>query len=106
MIDIIPKYLYNSTINNIIYYTMNNTLTAQELKVKGAQILKEKMKKTDELIITVRGKNSYVVLSMKQYEHLRQCELEAAVTESQSDLQEGKFTIKSVKQHIKDLKHV
>ncbi len=85
---------------------MNNTLTAQELKVKGAQILKERMKKTDELIITIRGENSFVVLSMKQYEYFRKCELEAAVTESQADLREGKFSIKSVKQHIKDLKHV
>lgn len=85
---------------------MNNTLTAQELKIKGAQILKERMKKSDELIISVRGKNSYVVLSMKQYDHLRRCELEAALHESRADFKHGKFSVKTVKQHIKDLKHV
>ncbi len=85
---------------------MNNTLTAQELKMKGATILQKRLKKADELVITVRGKESYVVLSMKQYEHFRQCELEQALTESQADLKQGRYTNMSVKKHIKLLKHV
>lgn len=86
--------------------TMNNTLTAQELKMKGAKILKEKTGKFKEAIITVNGKSSYVVLTMEQYSYLRECELEAGLRESQSDLLEGKFAIKSVKSHISDLKDV
>ena len=85
---------------------MNNTLTAQELKVKGTQVLRERMKKANELIITVRGKSSYVVLSIKEYEHLRQCELETALVQAQADLKHGKFAIKSIAQHLKDLRHV
>lgn len=85
---------------------MNNTLTAQELKMKGATILQKRLKKADELVITVRGKESYVVLSMKQYEYLRQCELEQALAESQEDLKHGRYTDMSVKKHIKLLKHV
>ncbi len=85
---------------------MNNTLTAQELKTKGATILQKRLKKADELVITVRGKESYVVLSMKQYEYLRQCELEQALAESQEDLKHGRYTDMSVKKHIKLLKNV
>lgn len=85
---------------------MNNTLTAQELKINGATILQQRLKKVDELVITVRGKESYVVLSMKQYEHLRRCELEQALAESQADLKHGRYTDMSVKKHIKLLKHV
>lgn len=33
----------------------------------------------DELIITVRGKESYVVMNMEHYNYLRECELEAAL---------------------------
>ena len=57
--------------NSTIISIMNNILTAQELKTKGAQILSEKTKKFKEVVVTVRGKNAYVVLTMEQYGHLR-----------------------------------
>jgi len=85
---------------------MDNILTAQELKTKGAKILQEKTKKFKETIISVKGKNSYVVLTIDHYNYLRECELEAAFRESQADLKKGRFSIKSVKSHIKDLKNV
>jgi hypothetical protein len=84
---------------------MNNTVTAQELKTKGAQILKEKTKKDKEAFISIRGEKSFVVLTIKQYNYLRECELEAALKESEADLTKGKFSVKSVENHIKDLKN-
>lgn len=83
---------------------MNNTITAQELKTKGTQALKEKTKKHPEAFITVRGDKKFVVLTIEQYNYLRECELEAALKESEADLAQGKFSIKSVENHIKDLK--
>ncbi len=50
---------------------MNNTITAQELKVKGTLAIKKRIGKFQEAIITVRGKESYVVLSFEQYKFLR-----------------------------------
>lgn len=84
---------------------MNNILTAQELKTKGAQGLSEKTKKFKEVVVTVRGKDAYVVLTMQQYNYLRGCELEAALAESERDIAQGKFAIKSIAKHIRDLKH-
>lgn len=83
---------------------MNNTVTAQELKTKGTQALKERAKKYEETFITVRGDKQFVVLTLEQYNYLRECELEAALKESEADLAQGKFSIKSVEKHIKDLK--
>jgi hypothetical protein len=37
---------------------------------------------------------------------LRECELEAALAESKSDLANGKFVKETVKQHIKRLKQM
>ena len=85
---------------------MNNTITAQELKTKGASFLSEKTKKNEETFITVRGEKGFVVLTIKHYNYLRECELEAAVKESEADLAAGRFNIKSIKAHLKDLKHV
>lgn len=86
--------------------TMNNTVTAQELKTKGMSALSAKTKKFSETFITIRGEKSFVVLTIEQYNYLRECELEAALKESESDRATGKFELKSVENHIKDLKNV
>jgi PHD/YefM family antitoxin component YafN of YafNO toxin-antitoxin module len=85
---------------------MNNTITAQELKTRGSQILEEKTKKDKEAFITVRGEKSYVVLTISKYNYLRDCELEAALKESEADLAAGRFKIMTPEEHIKALKNV
>lgn len=85
---------------------MNNSVTAQELKTKGVSILKERTKAGDEAFITVRGEKSYVVLTVDKYNFLRECELDAALKESEVDMANGKFKIQSVEEHIMDLKNV
>ena len=41
------------------------------------------------VIITVRGKNKYVVLPIEKYNYLRECELETALLETKKDIKEG-----------------
>lgn len=83
---------------------MNNTITAQELKTKGAQLLKEKMKNMDELIITVRGQKSFVVLTMEQYAQLRENDILSAFKESQEDIKHGRYKMQTAKEHMKELR--
>lgn len=85
---------------------MNNILTAQELKTKGAQILEEKTRESKEAVISVRGKNTYVVLTMDQYNHLRECELDAALRESEMDIAAGRFKVMEADEHLNDLENV
>lgn len=79
------------------------TLTANELKTKGATGLEEVLKEAEETIITVRGKEKFVVMDMDRYHYLRECELEAALTESLKDLESGDFVEESVEAHIRRL---
>ncbi|MBI2634566.1 type II toxin-antitoxin system Phd/YefM family antitoxin [Candidatus Peregrinibacteria bacterium] len=85
---------------------MNNIVTAQELKTKGMSALNARAKEFTETFITIRGEKSFAVLTMDQYNYLRECELEAALKESEADLANGKFKVKTVAGHIKDLKNV
>jgi hypothetical protein len=39
-------------------------------------------------------------MSSDQYQHLRECELEAALAESREDLDAGRFVKETVLQHI------
>ncbi len=75
-------------------------ITANELKTKGVSIIESNLAAADELIITVRGKESYVVMDMNHYNYLRECELEAAIHQAKVDVDSGDFVIESVSDHI------
>ncbi len=84
---------------------MAQTITANDLKTRGVSILERETENGEEVIITIRGKNRYVVLPMEKYNYLRECELEAALAESQKDLKKGKFVKETVEKHIKRITH-
>lgn len=79
---------------------MYNSITANDLKVKGVSVLDQVLSLDNEAVITVRGKSKYVVLSIDEYNRLRECELEAALIEAKKDLAEGKYHSDSVDDHI------
>jgi len=80
---------------------MAQTITANDLKTKGVTILNDETADGAEVIITVRGKNKFVVLPIEKYNYLRECELEAALLESKRDIKEGKFIKEPIEKHIK-----
>jgi len=80
---------------------MENIISANELKTKGVSRIDEITALGDEAIISVRGKNRYVVLTLEQYNRLRECELEAAIMETHRDLNEGNVVEESVADHLK-----
>ncbi len=77
------------------------SITANELKTKGVSVIESNLDDAEELIITVRGKESYVVMDMKHYNYLRECELEAALHQAKADIESGEFVVESVNDHIK-----
>ncbi len=80
---------------------MNNTIAANDLKTKGIRAISEIIEIADEAIISVRGKNKFVVLPIESYNHLRECELESALSEVQNDIKKGNFVVESVDKHMK-----
>jgi len=76
---------------------MAQVITANELKTKGVSILNEETSEGNEVIVTVRGKNKYVVLPIEKYNYLRECELEAALLEAKRDIKEGRFIKESAR---------
>lgn len=78
-----------------------NILTANELKVKGVSALDEAISVDDEVVITVRGKKKYVVMTVDMYHHLRECELDKAFREAKEDVANGDYFEGSIEEHIK-----
>jgi prevent-host-death family protein len=77
------------------------SITANELKTKGISILNKESGEESEVMISVRGKNKYVIVPIEKYNYLRECELEAALLESKRDIKQKKFIKESVEKHIK-----
>ncbi len=79
---------------------MFNSITANDLKIKGVSVLDQVISEENEAVITVRGKIKYIVLSIDEYNRLRECELEAALVEAKKDIQEGNYYTGSIEDHI------
>ncbi|HLF31503.1 MAG TPA: type II toxin-antitoxin system Phd/YefM family antitoxin [Xanthomonadales bacterium] len=77
------------------------TVTANELKTKGISAVEDRLKTDDEVIITVRGQDKFVVMSLEKYSRLRECELDRAVQEARADYAAGRVITESVDDHIK-----
>lgn len=76
-------------------------ITANQLKTKGVSVIQSSLKSSDEAIITVRGKEKYVVVNIDHYNYLRECELEAALNSVKKDYENKNYVTESVEDHIK-----
>jgi PHD/YefM family antitoxin component YafN of YafNO toxin-antitoxin module len=76
-------------------------LTANDLKTRGVSAVEEGLQHNEEVLISVRGKERYVVMAIETYNRLRELELAAAVTEAKAEYAEGRYNSDSVEDHIK-----
>ncbi len=94
--------MLENIVNRTIYRVVK-MITANDLKTKGIACLEESLTNQPEAVITVRGKESFVVMKIERYHYLREMELEAALYEAQQDVAAGRFTKDSVDQHVAEL---
>ena len=78
-----------------------NTVTANELKTKGVSIVETRLQEDEEVIISVRGQDKYVVMDLQKYAKLRECELAIAIQEAKADVDAGRYITESVDDHMK-----
>lgn len=79
------------------------SIAANDLKIRGVALISEQLGEAPEAIITVRGKERYVVMDIEHYRYLRECELEAALLEAREDVKAGRVVSESVADHLKRL---
>jgi PHD/YefM family antitoxin component YafN of YafNO toxin-antitoxin module len=79
-------------------------LTANDLKTKGVAAIESVLAKHSEAIVSVRGKERFVVMDIAQYHYLRECELEVALAEARADLAARRFVQESPEEHLARVK--
>jgi PHD/YefM family antitoxin component YafN of YafNO toxin-antitoxin module len=77
-----------------------SSISANDLKTKGVSAIEALLEHQSEAIISVRGKDRFVVMDIAHYHYLRECELEAALAESRADLAAGRFVKESTEAHL------
>jgi PHD/YefM family antitoxin component YafN of YafNO toxin-antitoxin module len=75
-------------------------ISANELKTKGVAAIEAMLAEHSEAIVSVRGKDRFVVMEIAQYNYLRECELEAALAETRADVAAGRVVQESAAAHL------
>ena len=83
-----------------------SSLTANDLKTKGIAAIEAVLAERPEAIVSVRGKDRFVVMEIAQYHHLRECELEAALAETRADIAAGRLVKETAAAHVKRVKKI
>ncbi len=76
------------------------SLMANDLKIKGVSAIEAELKTQPEAIISVRDQERFVVMDIEHYPYLRECELSAAIAETQADLKAGRYVEESPEEHL------
>ena len=75
-------------------------LTANDLKTKGIAAIEASLVNQSEAIVSVRGKDKYVVMGLAHYHYLRECELDATLAETRANITNGQFVKESPESHL------
>jgi len=75
-------------------------ISANDLKTKGIAAIEAALAVAPEAIVSVRGKDKFVVMDIAHYHYLCECELDAALAETRSDLLAGRAVQESPVAHL------
>ena len=75
-------------------------ISANELKTRGVSSIEAVLQGEGEAMITVRGRERYVVMDLEVYNRLRVCELEAALYETRQEIERGDYVEETVDDHV------
>ena len=76
---------------------------ANEVKTKGVKLFDKLFEKAEEVIISVRGKNKYVVIDIERYKQLRALELDKAYDDVMADVKAGRYKTVTADEHLEEL---
>ena len=75
-------------------------ISANDLKTKGIAAIENALSTAPEAIVSVRGKDRFVVMDIAQYHYLRECELDAALAQTRADLAAGRMVQEPPAAHL------
>jgi PHD/YefM family antitoxin component YafN of YafNO toxin-antitoxin module len=81
----------------------NMIISANDIKTKGLSNIEKMIEDGNEIFISKRGKAKFVLLSLKEYERLKEADIFKAIMDAENDYNNGKFIIESSEEHFKKI---
>ena len=78
-----------------------SSLDANDLKTKGISAIEVRLKVDEEVVISVRGQDRYVIMDLEKYNKLREYELVVVAHEARADMSAERFVTESVVDHMR-----
>ena len=75
-------------------------ISANDLKTKGIFAIELAPSTAPEAIISVHGRDKFVVMDIAHYHYPSECELDAALAETRADLAAGRMVQESPEAHL------
>ena len=75
-------------------------VSANDLKTRGIAAIEAALSEHAEALVSVRGKDRFVVMELAQYHYLRECELEATLAQAKADVAAGRVIKESAEAHL------
>lgn len=76
-------------------------ISANDLKTKGVSAIEAALAERPEAVVSVRGKDRFVVMNLAHFRYLRECELEAALAQTRADIAAGRSVEETPEAHLK-----
>jgi PHD/YefM family antitoxin component YafN of YafNO toxin-antitoxin module len=76
-------------------------ISANELKTKGLAFIEKSLNANDEVFVSFRGKTKFVMLTITEYERLKEADLETSIHEAEEDYKNKKYIVESAEEHFK-----
>ena len=80
-----------------------STIAAAEIKKHGVSALAPALEADGEALITVRGQERYVVMTVAKYNDLHEAELAQAVRETRANYEAGRVDDRTIDDHMRRL---
>lgn len=78
-------------------------ISANDIKTKGLSNIEKIIEDGNEIFISKRGKAKFVLLSLKEYERLKEADIFKAIIDAETDYKNGKFIIESSEEHFRKI---
>lgn len=77
------------------------SISANELKTRGISAVEDRVEAGEDVIVSVRGQDRFVVMSLEKYDRLREFELDLALQQARADFAAGRVVTESVDDHLR-----
>jgi len=77
-----------------------STISANDLRTKGIAAIELALTDQNEAVISVHGKDRFVVMDLAHYHYSRECELEAALAQARAEVAAGQAVNESAEAHV------